>query len=114
MAWEEFKYPSHMKAVSVGDIVFMYANRVGIIGIGQATGACEMAVPIKDSSRIYKGTESPEWRIPVRWLCWQSDDTATPWGGRTVTFCNISTQKYSMKRQEVLRHFHGQLNEEIP
>jgi hypothetical protein len=59
--WEDFRYPSHMQQVEAGDIIFMFAKGVGILGVGRATAACTILQP-HDPDRIrHDNTHTPEW-----------------------------------------------------
>lgn len=44
-AWERFNFPSHMDKVKKHDVIFMYANGVGFIGVGQADGVVKQLEP---------------------------------------------------------------------
>ena len=106
VAWEDFSFPDHMKRVTPGDVIFMYANKRGIIGIGRAKTSCEVLQP-GDHDRILNEEENtPEWRIPVDWLAWVSDEQACPWKPHdTRTFLDVSADKYRGRRESVREHF---------
>lgn len=74
-----FNYPDHMRRVCRGDLIVMYANGVGAIGIGRvAESRLELLFPDHpDRFRDYatEGHNLEEWRIPVEWLAW---DEANP------------------------------------
>jgi hypothetical protein len=69
-----FNYPDHMRRVRRGDMIFMYANGLGVIGVGRATeGRLELLFPdhpgrLRDFAT--EGENKEEWRIPVEWLVW--------------------------------------------
>lgn len=77
-AWLPFNYEDHMRRVRAGDVVFMYANGVGVIGIGRATESrLEILAPDHpDRIRAFatEGENEEEWRIPVEWLVWDDVD----------------------------------------
>lgn len=100
-AWETFSYPSHMKQVARGDIIFMYANRKGIIAIGKAKDKCE-SLPFGTPGRIYNGTDSTEWRVPVDWLVWEEDHARLWTPHADQTFVNVSSEKYIGRRDIVI------------
>jgi hypothetical protein len=77
-AWEDFDHTGHMQAVKRGDIIFMYANRIGIIGIGKAVDAYEH-LEFGSHGRIWDGSGGAEWRVPVDWLIWANERHAYPW-----------------------------------
>jgi len=73
-----FNYPDHMRRVRRGDLIFMYANGLGVIGIGRATESrLELLFPDHpDRLRAFatEGENAEEWRIPVEWLVWAEDN----------------------------------------
>jgi hypothetical protein len=101
-AWEEFSYPNHMEEVTRGDIIFMYANRRGIIAIGQAKDGCE-TLPFGTPGVILNGMDTKEWRVPVEWLIWE-DERPCPWSPHAdQTFLNVSKDKYVSRREAVIQ-----------
>lgn len=103
-AWEPFDITKHFKRAGQGDLILMYKNRVGIIAIGKAEGGYESLLPT-ESGRILEG-DTPEWRIPVKWLRWVRDENGCPWKPHTSkTFVEVSRAIYSDRRNQVLRHF---------
>lgn len=101
-AWEEFSYPSHMERVNRGDIVFMYANQKGIIAVGQAKDTCE-TLQVGSNERIFNGTNTPEWRIPVDWLIWE-DELPSSWSPHAdQTFVEVSKDLYFTRREDVMQ-----------
>jgi hypothetical protein len=106
-AWEDFSHTSHMKAANRGDIIFMYANRVGVIGIGNAVGACQVLEP-GDPDMLFEEENSREWRIPVVWLRWVEEGHACPWDRPSpTTFTNVSAVGWSKRRDGVIQRFLG-------
>lgn len=102
-AWERFAHTSHIERVEPGDAIFMYANKLGVIGIGQAKAKCESKIPPEDSIRIYNGskTPTPEWRVPVKWLYWDRNRPC-PWPlTRYPTFLDVTKDDYADSRQGV-------------
>lgn len=69
-----FNYPDHMRRVRRGDLVVMYANSVGAIGVGRVVESrLELLFPDHaDRLRAFatEGQNREEWRIPVEWLAW--------------------------------------------
>jgi hypothetical protein len=111
-AWEDFKFPSHMDKVASGNLIFMYANQVGIIGIGVAKGGREILPSDAPGRILYEEETTPEWRIPVDWLVWVSDDQAAPWKPHDVrTFLDVSEHLYDDRREGVIKHFESLKNE---
>lgn len=70
-----FNYPEHMRRVRRGDMIFMYAKGIGIIGVGRAAESrLELLFPDhSDRLRDFttEGENEEEWRIPVEWLVWE-------------------------------------------
>lgn len=103
-AWEDFKHTSHMEEVRRGNIILMYANGVGIIGIGKARDRCERLEP-GSPGRVVDG-DTPEWRIPVDWLVWVDDKHACPWDSPLPpTFQDVCGARDSDRRKAVIKHF---------
>jgi hypothetical protein len=72
-AWVTFNYTEHMLRVRRGDLIFAYANGVGVVGIGVALESrVEILAP--DHPGRLRGYEpschEEEWRTPVAWLVW--------------------------------------------
>ena len=107
-AWEDFNYPTHMQRVKKGDVIFMYAKGVGIIGVGHAKAKCEIREP-SHPDRIRKPSEydAPEWRVPVdEWLAWVDDDAdAFPYKIPNVSFIDVSGDSYREFRKSAASHF---------
>ena len=103
-AWEDFDYIGHVETVKRGDLVFMYANRAGIIAVGEAKGE-HQTLPPATPHRIIAG-DSAEWRIPVNWLRWADAEHACPWARPPYkTFVDVSSDHYAAQRKRVLKHF---------
>ena len=106
-AWETFKYPSHMKKVKPGDLIFMYAKGMGIVGIGRAKSGPRI-LEADNRNRIREGT-TREWRVPVDWVAWKTDRDSLSWTSPHATFFDvsqdISDDKYASFRDRVRRHF---------
>jgi hypothetical protein len=107
-AWESFKFPSHMEQVQPRDAILMFAKGVGIVGIGRAKGACETLQP-GEPDRVYDGRyqRDVEWRVPVHWLDWRTQEDAYPFRSPNFTFWNVSDESYADLREEVREHFLG-------
>jgi hypothetical protein len=106
VVWEEFRYPDHMKKVTAGDAVMMYANGVGIVGIGVAKGGVEIAHPGDPTRLGSSNTQAQsEWRVPVRWLAWLDEASACPVSPRRPSFFDISGSEYEAYRDQVKTHF---------
>jgi hypothetical protein len=106
--WEDFRWRGHMDKVRSGDLIFMYAKGVGIIGVGRAKAKREI-LPRRHPDRIRNPREydEPEWRVPVKdWLAWVDDDAeAFPCKIGNVSFIDVSGEKYRDLRDGVARHF---------
>jgi hypothetical protein len=99
LAWEPFRWRDQMKLVREKDVVLIYANKLGIIGIGEATGECEI-IPANSNDQIRKYPE-PEWRIPVNWLHWDRNRPCQ-WTPHFVgTFLDVSSDHYRARREAV-------------
>lgn len=102
-AWIPFAYPTRMESVRPGDIIFMYANQKGIIGIGKAIGQREI-LAVGQRGRIRDDYHGEEWRIPVQWLAWRESDPFGPVVSRQ-TFRSITHNKRLING--VIEHFFG-------
>jgi hypothetical protein len=84
-----------MRRVKAGHVIVMYANGLGVIAIGRATGGVLPVLHQKDSGRMRdyatEGENAEEWRIPVEWLVW---DEANP--------CPVDSLRPSF--QEITNH----------
>lgn len=107
-AWETFKFPSHMKQVQPGDVIFMFAKDVGIIGIGRARSTYEfLKEGHPDRIENFTDDNSPEWRVPVDWFDWRADKNAYPYKSQNATFWNVTDKKYSDLIKGIRKHFLG-------
>ncbi len=101
-----FNYPDHMRQVRRGDLVVMYANGVGVIGVGRvAESRLELLFPdhpdrLRDFST--EGQNREEWRIPVEWLAW---DEANPCDVKSLRSSFQEITDLAERVQEVRQHF---------
>jgi hypothetical protein len=106
-AWEDFKHTSHMQELQPGDIIFMYANNVGIIAVGKALRGCSRLEP-GSPGILWDEYNTREWRVPVDWLTWVDDEHSCPLKDvLPPTFQNVSDAKWSGWRNSVVQHFFG-------
>jgi hypothetical protein len=102
-AWEDFTFRSRMRKVEPGSAILMYANGLGIIGIGRARASCEILEPgNNDRLRIGK---TREWRVPLDWLVWDEEHPFHDWPSAPPTFYEVRGKKYLGLRDRVRRHF---------
>lgn len=105
MAWENFSYPQHMSRASVGDVVFLFAKRKGIIAIGLVTEPVTIADGVS-KERFSSVADTREWRVSVNWITQRNKsfayhlDNPPQW-----TFTDISDSKYAVIRSGVLNYF---------
>ncbi len=106
-AWEPFKFPGHMEQVEPGHAIFMYAKGIGIVGVGVATASCEVLLDSeKGRLRLFKdGNDTPEWRVPTKWLAWTDDAGAYQCKGQNFTFWDVTGADYDELRMGVRSHF---------
>ncbi|MBC7818357.1 MAG: hypothetical protein IAG10_15835, partial [Planctomycetaceae bacterium] len=100
-------FPNHMEQVEAGDAIFMFAKRIGIIGIGMAKDKCETLTP-DDQTRIRNFADennTPEWRVPVQWLAQTDEAGAYRCKSPNFTFWNITDSQYDDLREGVKMHF---------
>lgn len=105
-AWESFKFPGHMEQVERGNAILAFAKGVGIIGVGRAKGGYETLQP-GEPDRVYNGhyQRDVEWRVPVHWLDWRTQEDAYPFQSPNFTFWNVSDENYADFREGVRQHF---------
>jgi hypothetical protein len=107
-AWEKFKFPGHMRLVEPGDGIFMFAKGVGIIGVGMATGKCEI-LSSTSSNRLWRyqnETNPQEWQIPTKWLTWVDDSVAFPYpNAPNFTFWDVTKIQYKNLRKSAMDYF---------
>lgn len=105
-AWENFKFPGHMKQVEAGDAIFAFAKGVGIIGIGVATAGCEVRdETATDRLGKFDDHNAPEWRVPTKWLVWVDAPDAMRYNSPNFTFWNVTDNDYADLRHDVAAHF---------
>ena len=113
--WQQFAYQDHMQRVREGSIILMFAKRVGIIGVGRATG------PVQRFARGHPGRidelnvppmwtvnypqPGEEWRIPLRWLRWEPNRPYERRPALRPTFVDVSGANFASQRRIVWRHF---------
>jgi hypothetical protein len=106
-AWESFNFPSHMKKVQPGDVIFMYAKGVGIVGVGRAKAKHEI-LESQHPDRISdpRDNSEREWRVPVDdWFTWVDDDLdAYRCKIHTVSFIDASGENYRDLREGIAKH----------
>jgi hypothetical protein len=108
-AWLPFVYPEHMRRARRGDAIFMYANGLGIIGIGYATESrVEILGPDHpDRLRAFgDGEHEEEWRIPVEWRVW---DEGNPCEVETLRQTFVDITNHQSRINAVRNHFLGNL-----
>ena len=109
IAWSRFNFPSHMDRVKKHDVVFMYANGVGFVGVGQAAGPVQILDP-GQSGRLRKDRHCEEWRVKMTdWFSWLPDEDAIYWPSTTLyrskTFFDITDDEYEDVRIAVSKAF---------
>jgi hypothetical protein len=102
-AWEPFHFPKRMEEVEQGHAIFMYAKKVGIIGVGRANGRCQILNP-GDPNRITPGN-TPEWRVPTTWLAWNENSDAYLWKGQQGTFFELKGYLLHTSVDGIKNHF---------
>ncbi|WP_405632874.1 phospholipase D-like domain-containing protein [Pseudoalteromonas sp. Ld20] len=105
LAWETYNYISHIKKVAAGDIIFLYANRRGVIAIGEATGTAESIV--SSEKKLSKTALTTEWRVPVKWFTPRDNHLSVSILDHNIraTFLDISEEKYKNMREHVFNYF---------
>ena len=109
-AWERFNFPSHMDKVKKDDVVFMYANGAGFIGVGQAEGVVETLEP-QQGGRLSNKWDVREWRIKMKndWFKWLPDEDAIHWPSKTLfrskTFFDLTGDEHEDVRIAVSKAF---------
>jgi len=101
-----FNYPGHMRRVRRGDTIFIYANGLGVIGVGCVTESrLELLFPNHpDRLREFatEGENEEEWRIPVEWLVW---DEANPCFVESLRASFQEITNHAVRVRRVLHHF---------
>ena len=105
-AWTLYKYDHHMRRVRSSDLIVMYANGLGVIGIGRALESrLEVLGPDHpDRLRAFdgEGGNEEEWRIPVEWLAWDEGNPCQV-GPLRPTFSEITHR--AARVQMVREHY---------
>jgi hypothetical protein len=109
IAWSRFNFPSHIDRVKKHDVVFMYANGVGFVGVGQAAGPVQILDP-GQSGRLRKDWPCEEWRVKMTdWFSWLPDEDAIYWPSTTLyrskTFFDITDDEYEDVRIAISKAF---------
>ncbi len=107
VVWESFNYPSHMSAVSAGDVILAYAKKVGIKAVGFAEAGAKV-IRGKSGDRIlpFEEYSFPEWQIPTDWIRRVDDEDALPMpDAPNASFINVSGEKYAEIRNSLVGHF---------
>jgi hypothetical protein len=101
-----FNYTDHMRRIRRGDMIIMYAMRVGVITVGQVKES-RLEVLLEnhlDRLRDYatEGENVEEWRVPVQWLAWNEGNpcVVNPLSG---TFIEITD--HADRVNAVFQHF---------
>ncbi len=103
-AWTPPDYCKVMGAVKKRDLILMYANGTGVIGVGRAAGRVKV-LSFGDPDRIRKDWSGDECRISVDWLAWQIENPY-PWKTPSSrAFICLSGQASSGKARAALEHF---------
>lgn len=120
--WTAFKKEDAMKEVRPGDVILMYAKKVGIIAAGVATGHLQVlsdengedyVAPREwlDSLDDANGFLPDEWRIPVAWIDWNSSRpmkiAGNSWRSPQGTFLPVDEKQQSFKgvTAAAVKHF---------
>jgi hypothetical protein len=104
--WVPFLYQSHMERVRRGDLIFMYANREGIVAVGEAQESEVKILDRNDSRRLGEyddGKHPEEWRIPVKWLVWEESDPCRIRNPLRPAFVEMKKDNWRLKR--IRKHF---------
>jgi hypothetical protein len=99
------KYLEHMGRVKPGDLIFMFASGLGVIGVGSAKD-CRLGPLFPGDYRRIRGDDyrGAEWQVPVEWLHWQPEDPC-PFKGWNGTFYELANPAWEDRRAAVLRFF---------
>ena len=101
-----FNYPDHMRRVRCGDMIFMYANGLGVIAVGRAAESrlevlfADHPDRLRDFGR--EGENEEEWRIPVEWLVW---DENRPCAVEALRSSFQEITEHAARIEEVRQHF---------
>ena len=106
-AWFDFKYEAHIREVRSGDLIFMYANGVGIIAVGYVLESRLEILGHDNPDRMRdfesEGENEEEWRIPVRWLVWDESNPCPMLPPLRPTFTEITD--HTERIEELRNHF---------
>jgi hypothetical protein len=102
---ERVRILEHMGRVEPGDLIFMFATGVGVIGIGKATKSRLGPLQPGDGRRIRGDSwRAPEWQVPVEWVRWQPDNPCEVTGWN-ATFYEVTGDTWDGLRKAVIQHF---------
>ncbi len=110
-AWINFNYPQHMQRVAKDHLIFMFAKRIGVVGVGVVTDH-----PLEilgrdhpDRIRAFRfGQHEQEWRIRVNWLAWDESNPCYSTSSLRPSFQEITshTERVRVLKAHFLRR-HG-------
>lgn len=101
----EVRYISHLKSVVVGDLIFMFASGLGVIGVGKAKGGAIGPISPGGYSRLRdSGWLGSEWQVPVEWIRWQPESPCSI-RGANFTFYRLSDPTWTDRRSKLIAHF---------
>lgn len=110
--WTTFSHDKYMKLVRPGDVILMYAKKIGFVGAGVAQDRLQVLSNPKGEGYIAprgwldwldRGNGIPEeWRIPVAWLSWSPAKPLTevngkPWHSPQGTFLLVEDSRTAFK-----------------
>lgn len=104
--WIPFQYPGHVERVKAGDLIAMYANRIGVVGLGLARGGVEK-LGADAADRIWPfvsdDVNREEWRVPVEWLAW--DETRPCDAGKALRPSFVDITQHAERVDAIRRHY---------
>lgn len=110
ITWIPFQYPGHMERVEAGDLIAMYANRVGVVGLGLVRGSVQK-LGTDAADRIWPfvadDVNRDEWRIPVEWLTWDVDQPCQMGKALRPSFVDITQH---LERVDAIRRHYRLVN----
>ncbi|WP_081645739.1 phospholipase D-like domain-containing protein [Litchfieldella anticariensis] len=105
MAWEKFRYSEHMSRARVGDIIFLFAKRKGVIAVGVVVEPVKVADG-ESKKQLSPVSDTTEWRISVNWITQRNKSLAYHLDNPPLcTFMDISAEKHRALRFGVLSYF---------